>query len=115
MLLHRLRRKSKSGKAARFTERGHAHYDRGEFLKALGAWRRGGESGNPEAQYRVGLLYARGEGVLRSTPDAVTWYQRAAEQGHVEAQFQLGLIYLHGARAHQGPNSPDNWLRTATN
>jgi FkbH-like protein len=59
------------------------------FAAAAGA-------GNAEAQYRVGLAYASGKGVIRHPPDAVRWYRRAAQQGHLEAQFQLSLIYLHG-------------------
>ena len=70
--------------------------------------------GHAEAQYRLGLLYARGEGMLQSLPDAVAWYQRAAEQGQAEAQFQLGLIHLNGVKAASGPYSPENWLRAAT-
>ena len=46
------------------------------------------------------MLYARGEGVIHSLPDAVVWYRQAAEAQLIEAQFQLGLIYLHG----QGPS-----------
>ena len=41
----------------------------------------------PRPQYRIGLLYARGEGVVRSMPDAVAWYKRAAEAGHAEAHI----------------------------
>ena len=102
------------GKAAKHWQRGLALYDKHLFHRALHAWRRAGELGHAEAQYRLGLLYARGEGVLQSLPDAVAWYQRAAEQGQAEAQFQLGLIHLNGVKAASGPYSPENWLRAAT-
>ncbi len=67
--------------------------------------------GDPEALYRIGLLYARGEGVVQSIPDAVVWYTRAAEAGHVDAQFQLGAIYLNGATS--GQNGANNWFKSA--
>jgi len=57
-------------------------------------------AGDPEAQYRLGLLYGRGKGVLGNLGDAIVWYRRAAEQGHAEAQHQLSLAYLHGGHAH---------------
>src|SRR5205085_8881348 len=57
-------------------------------------------AGDPEAQYRLGLLYARGKGVLGNLGDAIAWYRRAAEQGHAEAQHQLSLAHFYGGRAH---------------
>ena len=39
-----------------------------------------------DAQYNLGDLYARGEGVPQDYGVAVHWYGRAAEQGHREAQ-----------------------------
>jgi TPR repeat protein len=67
-------------------------------------------AGNAEAKFRIGGLYARGEGVFHSIPDAVAWYKLAAEDGHGEAQFHLGRIYLHGAprQRHHA-----NWLAQA--
>src|SRR4051812_6594004 len=48
------------------------------------------------------MAYARGEGVIRSMPDAVVWFRKAAERGHAEAQYHLGLVYLHGGPADAG-------------
>jgi len=58
------------------------------------------QAGDPEAQYRLGLLYARGKGVLGNLGDGIVWYRRAAEQGHAEAQFELSLAYVYGGHAH---------------
>jgi TPR repeat protein len=91
--------------------RGVKHHERKEYLKALEAWKKAGPKGNAEAAYRIGLLYALGEGVLQSIPDAVIWYKRAAEQGQLDAQFQLGLIYLNGSGA-RGPNV--GWMARAS-
>jgi uncharacterized protein len=82
--------------------RGIRFYQNKEYLKAYDAWRqtaneRFGPAERAEAQYRIGGLYARGEGVLRSVPDCVAWYRQAADSGHAEAQFQLGLIRLQGS------------------
>jgi uncharacterized protein len=92
--------------------RGVTAHGRHRYLKALEAWKRGSALGDAESDYRIGLLYARGEGVVRSAPDAVTWYRRAAEAGHADAQLQLGLIYLHGANC--GAVGLDNWFTAAS-
>jgi len=76
---------------------GIAAYERGEFLAALRAWREASLRGEAAADYCIGQLYDKGEGVEGSIPDAVAWYTQAAGGGHVEAQYRLGLIYRHGA------------------
>ena len=78
-------------------------YERGRYLDALRAWKDASQLGDPEADYRIGLLYEKGEGVRGSMPDAVVWYERAAAAGHVEAQYKLGLIYRYGVKAQLGP------------
>jgi TPR repeat protein len=60
----------------------------------------------------LGLLYARGHGVLASLADAAAHYQRAAEQGHAAAQHELGMLHLDGNRA-KGTKSFASWYRTA--
>lgn len=54
------------------------------------------ESGDPEAQYRLGLLQYRGEHVPADTGEAMSWFLRAATQGNADAQFALGVIYYRG-------------------
>jgi TPR repeat protein len=80
-----------------------------QYLKALDAWKKAAGESDPEAAYRIGLLYASGEGVLRSVADAAAWYKEAAKAGHTEAQYCLGQIYLHGSNG--GP--PESWFAAA--
>ena len=51
------------------------------------------EDGNAQAQFNLGLMYAKGKGVLKDTAKAVEWYQKAAAQGDAQAQFNLGQMY----------------------
>src|SRR5690349_21006717 len=75
-----------------YLHRGVVAHNKRQFLQALEAWKHASEQGDAEASYRIGLLYTKGEGVVRSVPDAAVWYNRAAEAGHVEAQYHLGRI-----------------------
>lgn len=54
------------------------------------------ESGDAEAQCRLGFIYDQGNGVPQSYEKAAALYQKAAEQGHAEAQFRLGYFYKYG-------------------
>ncbi len=58
--------------------------------------RRVAEQGDAAAQFDLGLMYLKGEGVPQDHAEAVKWYRRAAEQGLAEAQFNLGLMYDKG-------------------
>jgi len=80
-------------------ERGHNAYERGDYAASLREWSRAASQGDPEALYRLGLLHARGHGVLANLADAAAYYRRAAEHGHAEAQHQLSLLHLEGYRA----------------
>jgi len=111
-LLERIRSTSAEAQDADWLARGVAAREKQQYLKALEAWRRASAQGDAEADYRIGLLYARGEGVVQSLPDAVSWYRRAAEAGHADAQYQLGLIYLNGANSAAG--GLDHWFEVAS-
>ena len=49
-----------------------------------------------DAQYRLGLLYAHGDGVPLNQFEAVAWWRAAARQGHQEALFHVGLALEGG-------------------
>src|ERR1700676_447816 len=88
--------------ARRLVRSGHAACARGQYAMALRHFAKAAAAGDAEAQFQLGLFYARGQGVIGSLGDAVEWFRRAAEQGHAEAQYQLSLGYLHGGHADGG-------------
>ena len=49
------------------------------------------DQGVAEAQYNLGVMYARGDGVPEDEAEALRWYRLAADQGHADAQFTLGF------------------------
>lgn len=58
--------------------------------KAFEQNRKNAEQGLADAQYALGLCYAKGEGVVIDMAEAVKWYRKAAEQGLAVAQCELG-------------------------
>ena len=64
---------------------------------ALDWYRPGAEAGIASAQYRVGHMYAKGEGVARDDKAAADWLLKAAQQGHAEARKEAAeLLYTMG-------------------
>ena len=44
------------------------------------------------AQFNLGVIYAKGQGVMQDYKEALKWYKLAAEQGYVMAQNNLGAM-----------------------
>ncbi len=68
---------------------GRTAYDRGEMARALELWLPPARAGDTRAQYLVGKLYARGDGVAPDRITAATWWTVAAQRGDVQARGAL--------------------------
>ena len=89
-----------------------AAYERQDYAAAFAAWSEAA-AGNSEAQFRLGQLYARGQGVVPNIADALAWYRRAADRGHAPAQYQLSLLYQYG-REDRYVFGTGEWYRAAS-
>jgi TPR repeat protein len=54
------------------------------------------DEGNPEAQYRMGMMYQNGLGKVKNDDYALKYMQASADQGHAYAQHGMGIMYLYG-------------------
>ena len=79
-------------------------YLRGDYDKAVVDVQFLAHSGEARAQYDLGLMYDKGQGVPQSDTEALQWYERAAEQGEPRAQYNLGLMHLNGQGVPTGPS-----------
>jgi len=71
-------------------------YLRGDYDNALQDIQFLAHGGEARAQYDLGLMYDKGQGVPQSDFEAMQWYERAAEQGEPRAQYNLGLMHFNG-------------------
>jgi TPR repeat protein len=90
-----------------------AAYERGDFATAERLFRPLAEHGNAIAQYNLGVMYYKGEGVHQSYPDAVFWYRHAAWQGDASAQLELGVMCYKGQGTLQNYAEALTWFRKA--
>ncbi len=77
-----------------------------ETLRLL---RKAAETGHAEAQYRLGMLHANGEGVTLDYREAAQWIEKAAKQDLAEAQAALGWLYANGLGAKQDGEAAGHW------
>lgn len=90
-----------------------AAYYRGDFSTALRTVRPLAEQGNAKAQYNLGVMYDKGQGVLQNYAEAMKWYRLAADQGHAGAQYNIGNIYDEGRGVAQSYAEAIKWYRLA--
>lgn len=55
------------------------------------------QSGDAQAQFELGALYANGDGVTQSDEKAYKSFDAAAKQGHQGAQLSLAFMYANGS------------------
>ena len=62
-------------------------------FKAVARMAKEGDAG---AQFNLGLMYAKGNGVAKDEAKALKWFRLSAEQDHGGALLNLGLMYQDG-------------------
>jgi TPR repeat protein len=72
-----------------------------DYATALRLFRLLAHQGDPDAQYRLGLMYEHGLSVPQDSAEAAAWYRRAADQGLKTAQWTLGSMYQIGSGVQQ--------------
>ncbi len=106
----------------RAAEQGHAHaqanlsfryYSAGDFAAAFTWCQRAAHSNLPWAQYNLGLMFRKGEGVPQSDTEAAHWYRRAALQDFPEAQQKLADLYTFGHGVPLNLKQAAIWYRRA--
>ena len=88
-------------------------YLRGDYNKTVKELKYLAEQGELRAQFDLGVLYDKGEGVPQNNHEAMLWYRRAAEQGEARAQYNLGLMYANGQRIPQDVVEAYYWISLA--
>ena len=65
--------------------------------------------GDAEAQYQLGMIYLRGDGVEINHKSAAEWFKLAAEQGHMAAQLALADCYTYGWGVEVDESKAEYW------
>ena len=69
--------------------------------------------GNAAAQYWLGVMYNKGQGVQQDYVKAAKWYRKAADAGYFKAQTNLGVLYANGHGVKQDYREAVAWFLKA--
>ncbi|MGH8476226.1 MAG: tetratricopeptide repeat protein [Methylococcales bacterium] len=75
--------------------------------------RKAAQQGDSLAQYFVGQMYRKGEGVDKNREEALNWYRKAALKENRLAQYNLGWMYDIGDGIEKNPNEAISWYAKA--
>src|SRR5499427_2460187 len=87
--------------------------ERHDYATAIGLWRPLADQGEVDAQYNLGVMYDKGQGVTRDYALAVSWFRKAADQGFAPAQLSLGVMYENGWGVTQNHLRAHVWFSLA--
>jgi TPR repeat protein len=92
---------------------GEAAYKGKDYGSAFSLLKPEAEASNAQAQYYLGVMLRRGDGVQKDANAAADWFLKAAEQGHPEAQSTIAALYRLGEGLPQDYSKAMHWYLEA--
>ncbi len=89
------------GDSASQFQLGKQYYESGKYKDAALWYEKAMALGNAMAQFNLGLMYVKGQGVPQNYDQARQCFEKAAAQGLADAQFNLGIMYYNGQGVRQ--------------
>ncbi len=97
---------------------GHSHthiegydaYLNKDYVTAYNIWKELAETGNPNAQYNLGMLYTEGNGTPKNEEKSFYWFLLAAEAGNAQAQLIIATRYSKGIGIKPDPVKAYKWI-----
>jgi len=88
-------------------------YQAGAFDTAVALWKDEAQQGTSDAQYALGLVLLKGQGVRSNPKQSLQWFGIAAKAGNTTAMFNLGGMYWEGIGTTADPTMAVYWWTRA--
>ena len=85
----------------------------GTYDEIVKLWHYAANQGEIRAQFMLGKLYNRGEGVKIDKKEADKWFKLAAEGGDIDAQVLHGINLINGDGVTPNYSEAAKWIRLA--
>ncbi len=84
-----------------------------EKYTSLEEYEKAATNGESEAQFYLGNIYLKGEGVPQDMARAVKWLKKAANAGEPHAEYTLGVLHMEGKGLPRDFDESRRWLNLA--
>ena len=109
-------RAANAGSSAAQAKLGYIYDQSEDNAKAVEWYSASAEQGDPDGQFGLGEMYAKGEGIAQDLDKAIELYMYAAVGGHAQALRVLANAYEHGALGREVDEAEAfRWLTLAAN
>lgn len=88
-------------------------YNNGNYLYAFDEFRALALNGDAAAQYRLGVMYSKGQGIKQDYKEAASWFLKAALQDDTRAQFIIAEMYAKGQGVPRDDKQAATWYLKA--
>lgn len=65
------------------------------FQHSFTSLKKEARDGNSEANFKLGIIYFKGDQIKQDLVKAMKYFQRAAVSGHIKAKYNTGVIYAN--------------------
>lgn len=89
------------------------YYNNKKYKRAVNYYVSAAYNGYPKAQYKLGLCYKRGHGMIKAYDQALYWFKKAAKGGNLDAQYRLGIFYENGYGTDKDEKEAVYWFKKA--
>lgn len=94
-------------------DEGLASYKKNDYAFALQIFRPLAKQGHANAQFNLGLMLFKAQGVAQDETHALQWFRKAADQNLAAAQVILGNMYEYGQVVKKNDAHAAQWYRKA--
>jgi len=84
-----------------------------KHIKQAVSWLHKAAKSDAMAQFNLGLMYARGEGITPNDDEAVHWWKKAEKNNSAKAKMLLGLFYNLGRGVGRSEKEAVYWYQQA--
>jgi len=95
---------------------GSRYYKQGgaqNYATALEWYEKAAILGHVKAQFDIGYMFYKGQGVIPDNMKAVEWYRESAANGYTAAQYRIGVMYKDGIGVPQDYVKAHMWFNVA--
>lgn len=84
-----------------------------DYSEAADQFRKAALKGNAKAQFKLGYLFSKGQGVMQDYALSAKWLTKAADQGLLEAQLSIAEMYALGVGVDKDDQKAAKWYKKA--
>ena len=88
-------------------------YKNKDFEQAMKLWLEEVKQKSDQAMTNIGLMYLKGEGVVKDFTQAREWFERASEYGNDSANYNLALMYQTKLGVEEDQDAAIDYFRRA--